>query len=194
MILCIMLFMYVAAIQRLNYWGQESRTRNLQFLFLTHLWPWNKIKVIKPTMKMDTLSKIIIMQSWKNLALMMSEKKLTLHTRFTQIILCVTFLMHVVTIQRKSYSGQESQMYNFLFISLTNLWLWNKIKFIKPTIKTTDPQQGYNLAKFKRSRFNGVYFEAFSNEKICQLSPLNMFDLKKKRDLFMIYLTNITII
>ena len=47
-ILCIICLMYVATIQRLNYRGQECKTCNLQFIFLTHLWPWKKAKVIKP--------------------------------------------------------------------------------------------------------------------------------------------------
>ena len=28
--------MYVATTQRLNYWGHESKPRNLKFIFLTH--------------------------------------------------------------------------------------------------------------------------------------------------------------
>ena len=41
-----------------------------------------------------------------------------------------------------------------------------------------DRKQDYNHAKFERSCFNGVHEKAnvkgFSNEKISQLSPLNM--------------------
>ena len=33
----------------LNYSGQEFK-HNLQFMILTYLWPWNKVKVIKPGM------------------------------------------------------------------------------------------------------------------------------------------------
>ena len=44
----------------LNYRGQESKTANFKFIFLTHLWPWNKVKVIKPRMTMYTPSKVII--------------------------------------------------------------------------------------------------------------------------------------
>ena len=51
-ILCIIFFMHVATILRLNYRGQESKTCNLQFMILKRLWPWNKVKVSKPEMKM----------------------------------------------------------------------------------------------------------------------------------------------
>ena len=44
---------------------------------LTHLWPWNKVKVIKPDMNWKTQSKIIIMQRLKDLALRASEKRPT---------------------------------------------------------------------------------------------------------------------
>ena len=76
-ILCLIFLMYVATIKCLNYRGQESKTRNLKFIFLTDLWPWNKIKVIEPSLT-TYLSKLIIMQSLKALALMVAEKKPTL--------------------------------------------------------------------------------------------------------------------
>ena len=41
-ILCIIPFMHAATIQHLNYRGQESKTCDLQFIFLTYLWPWNR--------------------------------------------------------------------------------------------------------------------------------------------------------
>ena len=74
-ILRIIFLMHVATIQHLNYSGQESQTHNLQFIFLTHPWPWSKVKVIKPKMTIYTRSKGMIMQSLKDLVLMMSEKK-----------------------------------------------------------------------------------------------------------------------
>ena len=41
--------MYVAITQRLNYSEEESKTKQkLQFMILTNLWPWNKVKVTKP--------------------------------------------------------------------------------------------------------------------------------------------------
>ena len=43
---------HVAIMQCLNNKGQEYKMPNLQFIFLAHLWPWNKVKVIKPTMTM----------------------------------------------------------------------------------------------------------------------------------------------
>ena len=45
-----MILMYVAAMLCLNYSGQESKKNNLQFMILTYLLPWNKVKVIKPGM------------------------------------------------------------------------------------------------------------------------------------------------
>ena len=48
-ILRIIYLMYIATIQHLHYRGQESETHSLCFIFLTHLSPWNKVKVIKPT-------------------------------------------------------------------------------------------------------------------------------------------------
>ena len=49
-ILRMIILMCVSTIQCLNYRWQESKTSNLHFIFLTHLWPWNKNKVIKPRM------------------------------------------------------------------------------------------------------------------------------------------------
>ena len=49
-----------------------------------------------------------------------------------------------------------------------------------------DPEQGYNRAKFERSRLNSVQEKGsvkvvvFSNEEICQLSPLNMCENQKR--------------
>ena len=40
-IVCIIFLMYIATIQHSNYKRQESKTCNLQFIFLTNLWPWN---------------------------------------------------------------------------------------------------------------------------------------------------------
>ena len=64
-ILCIILLMHVATIKHLNYKGQESKTSNLQLIFLTHLWPWNKVKVIKATMNMWTPRKVMLSKVWK---------------------------------------------------------------------------------------------------------------------------------
>ena len=44
--------------------------------------------------------------------------------------------------------------------------------------ENVDPEQGYNRAKFERSRFNSVREKGndrkSSKDEICQLSPLNM--------------------
>ena len=56
----------------------------------------------------------------------------------------------------------------------------------------SDPKQGYKHAKFAKSCFNGakekVNIKLFSNEEICQSSPLNMCG-EKKSDKFIINLT-----
>ena len=54
--LCMIFLMYIATLQYLNNSRQESeheyKKHDLQFTFVTHLWPWNKVKVIKSAMKM----------------------------------------------------------------------------------------------------------------------------------------------
>ena len=78
-ILGMVFLMYLAPLQYLNHSRQESKQEskkhNLQLIFLTNLWPWNKAKVIKATMKMLTPSKIITMQSLNDLTVTVSEKK-----------------------------------------------------------------------------------------------------------------------
>ena len=75
-ILCIFFLMYVATIQCLNYSEQVCKTNNL-LLFLTNLWPCNKVKVVKPGIVIST-------QSLKDFNETVLEKKLTL-TTFEQI-------------------------------------------------------------------------------------------------------------
>ena len=46
-----------------------------------------------------------------------------------------------------------------------------------------DPEEGYNHAKFERSSFNNVQerdLSLYSNDGMCQLSPLNMCAHPKK--------------
>ena len=43
--------LYVATRHHLNYNGQKSKKTTCKNMILTYLWPWNKIKVIKPGMK-----------------------------------------------------------------------------------------------------------------------------------------------
>ena len=52
-ILCLIFLMYVAAIKHSNYSGQKESLEQpyLQLMILTHLWPWNNVKMIKPEMK-----------------------------------------------------------------------------------------------------------------------------------------------
>ena len=44
-------------------------------MILTYLWPWNKAKVIKPGINCSTVSKVIIMQSLKDLPKAVPSKK-----------------------------------------------------------------------------------------------------------------------
>ena len=44
-------------------------------MILTYLWPWNKVKVVKPGMKCNTLRKIIIMQNLEELPWTVSDKR-----------------------------------------------------------------------------------------------------------------------
>ena len=60
--------------QHLSYRGQKSKTHNLLFLFQTHVLPCSKVKVINPRMAICTPSKVITMQSLKDLALTVSKK------------------------------------------------------------------------------------------------------------------------
>ena len=56
---------------RLNYTEQESKKKKKKlFLILTYLWPWNKVKVIKPGIHCWTQSKNITMQNLKDLPLL----------------------------------------------------------------------------------------------------------------------------
>ena len=43
----------------LNYSGQESKN-NLQFIILTHLWPWNRVKIINPGVNCWTPCKVML--------------------------------------------------------------------------------------------------------------------------------------
>ena len=48
----------------LHYSAQESKN-NLQFMIPTYLWPWNKVKVIKPSSNCKTPRNVIIRKVWK---------------------------------------------------------------------------------------------------------------------------------
>ena len=50
--------------------GQERKKNNLQFMFLTQLPPWNKVKVIN----LRTPGKVLIIQSLKDFAKWCQEK------------------------------------------------------------------------------------------------------------------------
>ena len=91
--------------------------------------------------------------------------------------------MHVTTIQRFNYSGQESKNTQFAVHTSD----------ITVTLKHSQGHQAYNgnvelkkvynHATFQRFCFNGVGEKAnikgfFSNEEICQVSPLNMCEKK----------------
>ena len=61
-IFCVIFLMYVAAIQHLNYTEHYSKQSNLQFAFMTHLWPWHKVNIISPSMTQQITHKVITMQ------------------------------------------------------------------------------------------------------------------------------------
>ena len=58
----IFFFISVATMHRFIYSGQEWKKFKLLFMILTYLWPWNKIKVIKPGRNCKTPSKVITTQ------------------------------------------------------------------------------------------------------------------------------------
>ena len=56
----------------------HARTHiHLQIIFLTHLWPWNKVKVLKSGLNWSTPSKSIIIHCLKDIALTVSEERQT---------------------------------------------------------------------------------------------------------------------
>ena len=82
-ILCIIISMYVAIIQC---WIPK---KEFAVSISDTLWPWNKVRVIKPRTAIYTSSKVTIKQSLKDLALKASEKKPTLN--FVQMRKCVNY-------------------------------------------------------------------------------------------------------
>ena len=98
--------------------GQESKTYNLLFTSLTHLWPRNKVKVIKPTKIMQTPSKVIIMKSLRDLALMVSKKKPTLKFYFKwgnmSIILNICEIKNSGMYSWSTWCNQESHKFNLI--------------------------------------------------------------------------------
>ena len=108
----IFFFICVATIQHLNYKRQESKMHNLQFIFLTPLWPWNKVKVIKPRMAMLIPSKVIVMQSLNNLA---SMKK---YVNYLPIISAIIKIFHdLLDVLNKNIK-----------FSVKTVWPWNMLK------------------------------------------------------------------
>ena len=81
---------------------QEYKTCSLQFIFL-HTCDLETVKVIKPTMTVQVIIKVIAMQSLKDLALKVSEKKLTLKGSF-QMRKCQFPLEHVRKSKIVAYS------------------------------------------------------------------------------------------
>ena len=101
-------------------------------------------------------------------------------TRVTQVILGMTFLVFAATVQYLNYRVQA-----VCSLHIRHPWPWNKVKVVKPRTTNADSKQGYNHAKFERSRFDGVREKAnvifFSNEETCQLSLLNMCDRQNQK-------------
>ena len=89
--LCMIFLMYAASMYW-NYSGQKSTKHILQFMFLTHLVPWNKVKVIKPRMTKVDSEQGYNHANFKNLDLLGSEKKPTLKV-FVCLFVCLFFQM-----------------------------------------------------------------------------------------------------
>ena len=90
--------------------------------------------------------------------------------------------MYVATIQHLIFIRHESKQESYeaqfaLYISDTPVTL-KQSQDHQTYDENIHPEQGYNHAKFKRSRFNSVSKKDngkyFSNEEVCQLSSLNM--------------------
>ena len=64
-ILCLNFLMCVATMHHKT--TVHKSKNNLQLMFLTYLWPWNMVEVIKPVINCLTSSKFIIMQNLKDL-------------------------------------------------------------------------------------------------------------------------------
>ena len=131
-ILCIILLMSVATTQQLN--CKRTRIQNTQFpdcicdtpltlnqtWFLTHLWPWIKpnfwhtsdleSKSRSPDLQWQNAdpSKVIIVQSLKDLALMVSEKKPMLKGFLKQRNMSIISLEHVWNSKTAIYSWSTS--------------------------------------------------------------------------------------
>ena len=81
---------------------------------------------------------------------------------------------------------------------LTYLWPWNKAKVNQTWYTMQGPKRGCNHAKFQRAPSNSVRQNAnvqvLSNQKTCQLSPLNMCKSENWWYMLIIYLTFLIIL
>ena len=117
--------------------AQESK-KQIAVLIQTHMWSWNKVKVIKPGMNLYAPSKVIIMQSLKALALTVSQKKVTLKLfhnneihQLSPLYMCenkAVLCSWSTWRYQHSYKVSTKSDKKTKF-SLTLLWPWNIVKF-----------------------------------------------------------------
>ena len=114
----------------------------------------------------------------KNMLIISLEYKPGSHKTYHAL----SFLMFVATTTYKLKRTRIQNMQFAVYISDTP-GTWKQSLGHKPYNDNVNPKQGYNHAKFQRPCLNGVREKAnviiFLNEKICQLSPLNMCENKK---------------
>ena len=66
-ILCVILTMSAEILESLNYTGQASKKHSFEFMFLTHQWPWNKVKVTIPVWIGRSQAMLQSCKVWKTL-------------------------------------------------------------------------------------------------------------------------------
>ena len=124
----------------LNYMGQNSKN-NLQSIILTYLWPWNKVELVKISMICYTSSKVIIMQSLKDipytvstkmptLKFLSNKKKKPLYLPWTcanmkNSGIFIIYLIYLAVLKSFNFIGQEHKI--FSYNCLTLLWPWNMV-------------------------------------------------------------------
>ena len=100
-----------------------------------------------------------------------------------QSTLCLTFSVHVRTIQCLNYSGQDSKTKFTGYDSNTPVTL-KQSQGHQTWYDLADPKQGYNNLKFEKPRLNNVCEKA-NNKRFCHirkkksLSSLNNAEVKK---------------
>ena len=102
----------------LNNSRQKSKN-NLLFVILTYLWPWNKVKVIKPGMNCWTVSRVIITNSLKHLPYTVSVKnpKLKFSSNQKKNVNYLSWICAIYCAPKSSFVGPTGRRYiNISFI------------------------------------------------------------------------------